>query len=48
MFLSKIISNFTYKNCDLIRGVEDEYTLSLAKSTQKLHNFSSMGRLLNL
>ncbi len=35
MFLSKIISNFTYKNCDLIRGVEDEYTLSLAKKYSK-------------
>jgi glycosyltransferase involved in cell wall biosynthesis len=31
VFLSNIISNFTYKNCDLIRGVEDKYTISLAE-----------------
>ena len=34
-FLSNIISNFTYKNCDLIRGVEDKYTITLAKKYSK-------------
>jgi len=33
--LSKIISNFTYKNCDLIRGVEHTYTNSVAKKYNK-------------
>jgi glycosyltransferase involved in cell wall biosynthesis len=35
MFLSNLISNFTYKNCDLIRGVEDKYTITLAKKYTK-------------
>tara|TARA_A100001234_G_C12623646_1_gene384988 strand:- start:358 stop:1485 length:1128 start_codon:yes stop_codon:yes gene_type:complete len=35
VFLSKIISSFTYKNCDLIRGVEDNYTITLAKKYSK-------------
>jgi len=35
MYFSKIISNFTYKNCDLIRGVETNYTESIAKKYNK-------------
>ena len=35
VYFSKVISNFTYKNCDLIRGVEKNYTDSLAKKYNK-------------
>lgn len=34
-FLSKIISNFTYKNCDLIRGVHEEQTVILERKFNK-------------
>jgi glycosyltransferase involved in cell wall biosynthesis len=36
VFISKIISNFTYKNCDLIRGVHEEQTLVLQKKFNKI------------
>jgi glycosyltransferase involved in cell wall biosynthesis len=36
IFISKIISNFTYKNCDLIRGVHEEQTLVLQKKFNKI------------
>ena len=32
---TKLISNFTYKNCDIIRGVEIEYTSSLSNKYNK-------------
>jgi glycosyltransferase involved in cell wall biosynthesis len=35
VYLSNIISNFTYKNCDLIRGVEEKYTTTLADKFSK-------------
>ncbi len=35
ILLAKIISNFTYKHCDLIRGVEEKYTNTLAKKYSK-------------
>ena len=34
--LSKLISNFTYKNCDLIRGVHREQTLILERKYNKM------------
>jgi len=33
--LANFLSNFTYKKCDLIRGVEENYTLNLAKKYSK-------------
>ena len=35
IFLSKLISNFTYKNCDLIRGVHEEQTAILERKFNK-------------
>lgn len=32
---TKLISNFTYRNCDIIRGVEIEYTSSLSNKYNK-------------
>ena len=32
---TKFISNFTYRNCDIIRGVEIEYTSSLSNKYNK-------------
>ena len=34
-FFLKLISNFTYKNCDLIRGVHKDVTMSIAKKYDK-------------
>ncbi len=36
ILLSKVISNFTYKNCDLIRGVHREQTEVIARKFNKM------------
>ena len=33
---TKLNSNFTYRNCDIIRGVEIEYTSSLSNKYNKV------------
>ena len=34
-FILKLVSNFTYKNCDIIRGVHKDATLSIAEKYDK-------------